>query len=56
MQFIGQQEETLVFIRVREMLPPEQLSPDRSYTMRLDPRRVAAITVGGRRVWPAWPA
>lgn len=53
MQFIGQQEETLVFTRVREVLPPEQLSPERSHTMRLDPRRVAAITVGGRRVWPA---
>jgi hypothetical protein len=56
MQFVGQQEETLVFTRVREVLPPERLSPDRSHVMRLDPRRVAAITVDGRRVWPARPA
>jgi hypothetical protein len=52
MRFTGMAEGQLVSVRVREMLPPDQLSPARSHTMRLDPLVVAAIVVDGRRVWP----
>ena len=53
MRFIGVEEgeeERLVFVRFRELLPESQLSPDRSHTMRLDPQWVAAILVDGRVV------
>ena len=51
MQFVGPDEEHLVFVRVREVLPEDQLSPARSHTMRLDRQRVATISVDGRPVW-----
>jgi len=51
MQFIGVEAGCLVFQRVREVLPIEQLSPARSHTMRLDAERVAAVSVAGRPVW-----
>jgi hypothetical protein len=51
MQFVGQDEGYLVFVRVREVLPPNQLSPDRSHTMRLDTRWVASVSVDGQLVW-----
>jgi hypothetical protein len=53
MQFVGVEQGRLVFIRIRELFPEDQLSPDRSHTMRLDPQWVAAISEDGRRVWPA---
>lgn len=53
MQFVGSDGRYLVFIRVRELHPEDQLSPDRSHTMRLDPAWVAAISSGGQQVWPA---
>jgi|SRR6187455_1246901 len=53
MRFTGLEQGQLVCVRAREMLPPDQLSPERSHTMRLDPLWVAAIVVDGRRVWPA---
>jgi hypothetical protein len=52
MQFVGAEGGDLVFVRTRELLPEDQLSPDRSHTMRLDSQRVAAVTVEGRVVWP----
>ncbi len=52
MRFVGSEGGRLTFVRVREMFPEDQLSPDRSHTMRLDPQWVAAISVDGRRVWP----
>ena len=52
MQFTGAEDGTLVFERVREILPEHQLSPERSHTMRLDARWVARVVVDGRRVWP----
>ena len=52
MQFIGLQEGHLVFVRVRELLPEDQLSPARSHRMLLDPAWVAAISVDGQPVWP----
>ena len=52
MRFVGSEEGRLVFVRVRELFPEDQLSPARSHTMRLDPQSVATISVDGRRVWP----
>ena len=52
MQFVGSEEGHLVFVRIRELLPEDQLSPARSHTMLLDPRWVDAISVDGRHAWP----
>jgi hypothetical protein len=52
MQFVGLQAGRLTFIRVRELLPEDQLSPARSHTMRLEPQWVAAISEDGRTLWP----
>ena len=52
MQFVGSEEARLVFVRIRELFPEDQLSPARSHTMRLDPHWVATILVDGRPVWP----
>ena len=51
MQFVGPDEEQLVFVRDREVLPEDQLSPDRSHTMRLDSQWVASVSVDGPLVW-----
>jgi hypothetical protein len=51
MQFIGSESGRLVFVRVREVLPEDQLSPARSHTMRLDPQWVLAVLVNGHPVW-----
>jgi hypothetical protein len=52
MQFDGLADGRLVFSRVRELVPEDQLSPARSHTMRLEPGWVATISVDGRPVWP----
>jgi hypothetical protein len=52
MRFVGCEEGRLTFVRIRELLPDDQLSPARSHRMLLDPRWVAAISVDGRPVWP----
>ena len=52
MQFVGLDGDHLVFVRAREVLPEDRLSPARSHTMRLDSRWVAAVSVDGRPVWP----
>jgi hypothetical protein len=52
MQFVRAEEGHLVFNRIRELLPEDQLSPARSHTMRLDARWVTAVSVNGRPVWP----
>jgi len=52
MQFVGLEGDRLVFVRIRELFPEEQLSPDRSHTMRLDPQWVSTISVDGRTTWP----
>ncbi|MFL5396764.1 MAG: hypothetical protein ACJ79O_00195 [Myxococcales bacterium] len=48
----GMEDGQLVFHRVRDLLPPEQLSPERGRRMTLEPRMVASIAVDGRVVWP----
>ncbi|MEO8076720.1 MAG: hypothetical protein ABI818_10350 [Acidobacteriota bacterium] len=53
MRFAGTEQGQLVFDRVRELWPEDQLSPDRSFTMRLDHRWVAAISEDGQRLWAA---
>jgi len=52
MQFVGAEEGHLVFMRIRELLPEDQLSPARSHTRLLDSHWVTTISVDGRRVWP----
>ena len=44
MQFVGSEEGRLVFVRIRELLPEDQLSPARSHTMWLDSQ------LGGQRL------
>ena len=56
MRFTGMEQGQLVFVRAREILPLDQLSPARSHTMRLDPLWVAAIIVDGHRAWPREPS
>lgn len=53
MRFVGAQDGRLVFVRFLELFPEDQLSPARSHKMLLEPQWVAAISVNGRRVWPA---
>lgn len=53
MQFIGVESGELVFVRVREIHPENELSPARSHTMRLDPSWVTRIVADGGAVWPA---
>ena len=52
MRFVGSEDGGLVFVRIRELYPEDQLSPARSHTMRLDPQWVTSIAVEGSRVWP----
>jgi hypothetical protein len=52
MQFVGLKDGKLVFARVRELLPDDQLSPARSHAMLLDSHWVAVVSVHGRSVWP----
>ena len=52
MRFVGLEEGHLVFVRTRELLPEDQLSPARSHTMRLDSQWVAAVLADGSPVWP----
>ena len=53
MRFGGKNDDgRLIFHRVRELFPEDQLSPARSHTMLLDPDWVAAVMVGGKRVFP----
>ena len=53
MSFAGIEDGRLIFHRVRDLLPENQLSPARSWTMILEPDWVASIAVDGRAVWPA---
>jgi hypothetical protein len=48
MRFVGLEKGHLVFVRIRELFPADQLSPARSHTMRLDPQWVTTIVVDGR--------
>lgn len=52
-QFDGVRDGRLVFTRVRELRPEHELSPDRSFTMTLDPSWVTSVHVGSVRLFPA---
>lgn len=52
MRFVGSEDGHLVFVRIRELCPEDQLSPARSHKMLLDPQWVATISVDGLPVWP----
>jgi len=56
MRFVGIRDGRLTFQRVRDLRPEEELSPDRSWTMTLEPHWVAAIHEDGRQVWPTPPS
>jgi hypothetical protein len=53
MRFVGVNEKTLTFVREREVLPADQLSPTRSHVMHLDASWVTAVDRGGLTLWPA---
>jgi hypothetical protein len=52
MSFAGLQDGELVFLRIRDLQPEDQLSPQRGRRMTLNPRMVTAVSVDGRVVWP----
>jgi hypothetical protein len=52
MSFAGTEEGRLVFRRVRDLQPEEQLSPARSHKMILEAHLVSSIRVDGQHVWP----
>jgi hypothetical protein len=51
MNFAGTEHGRLIFLRVRDLQPEEQLSPARSHVMTLETRMVSSILVDGRPVW-----
>jgi len=53
LSFEGMGESHLVFYRVRDLRPEEELSPERGRKMTLEPHMVSSIYVDGRHVWPA---
>ena len=55
MRFTGMASGRLVFVRERDLYPVDQLSPDRSHTMRLEPQWVASVFAYGHLLWPAVP-
>lgn len=52
MRFTGVEGGRLTFARVRDLLPEDQLSPDRSWTMTLETGWVESVQQDGRQVWP----
>lgn len=42
----------LVFHRVKDLRPEEELSPERARRMTLEPQMVASVAVDGDAVWP----
>jgi hypothetical protein len=51
MRFVGIEDGLLIFVRERELRPEQELSPDRSHRMTLDPAWVACVRADGRTVW-----
>jgi hypothetical protein len=52
MRFDGVEDGLLAFRRVREVLPEHQLMPERGRLLKLDPKLVTRVLVGGREQWP----
>lgn len=55
MRFVGVDGRDLVFTRERELHPEDQLSPDRSHTMRLEQAWVTRLSAHGQPLWPDRP-
>jgi len=53
MRFTGASEGRLHFVRERDLLPEEQLSPARSHIMTLEANMVSSVLVDGHLVWRA---
>jgi hypothetical protein len=53
MTFAGLEDGRLIFLRVHDLVPDDQLSPERGRRMILDPHLVSSIHVDGRPVWRA---
>jgi hypothetical protein len=53
MRLVGADDRTLTFVREREVLPADQLSPARSHVMYLNASWVAAVERGSVTLWPA---
>ena len=51
MRFVGIEDRRLMFVRIREVLPEDYLSPARSHTMRLNPEWVSKVWLLGELVW-----
>ena len=52
MRYVSAENDRLVFVREREVLTDEQLSPARSRVMHLEKAWVALAIDDGRQVWP----
>jgi hypothetical protein len=52
MRYDGIEDGYLVFLRVRDLQPPETLPPERGRRMTLKPEMVSVICVDGKEVWP----
>ena len=52
MRFTGVEQTRLTFLRVRDLRPESQLSPDRSWRMTLEIAWVAWVQQDGVQAWP----
>jgi len=52
MSFEGIENDRLVFWRVRDIYPEENLHPERAMKVTLDPSKVASVHLQGTQVWP----
>lgn len=53
MRFDGVADDSLVFLRVKDLWPVDRLSPERGRRMTLKPEMVTAVFVDGHVAWPA---
>ena len=53
MRFTGLADGRLTFVRVRDLLPEERLSPARSWKMTLEPEWVTSVHENGLQAWPS---
>jgi hypothetical protein len=51
MGFDGIEGGLLTFLRVRDLVPEHELSPERRRRMTLEPKMIAAVFMEGRLAW-----
>jgi len=51
MRFDGVEGGLLIFLRVRDLVPGHELSPERGRRMTLEPKMIAAVFMEGRLAW-----